>query len=84
MLTRAWIWLVGLSLTATLITVFRGMLPAGLEAFTAIIILMIAGIKADVILSAYLELHEVPRIRNGFRFALILFLVLAAGLYLAG
>ena len=83
-LERAWLWLAGLSLAATLLALSLPALPEGpARGGVAVLVLAIAGRKADVILSDYLDLREAPHIRRGFRLALVLFLLIAAGLYLA-
>lgn len=84
MLERAWIWLMGLSLMATAVALGQPLLPDGAAKLAGLVVLAISGLKARIILSDYLELAEAPRILRGFVFALALFLLAAAGLYLAG
>lgn len=83
MLERAWIWLIGLSLLSTAVALGQPWLPAGISWLAGLVVLAIAGQKARIILSDYLELAEAPQILRGFTFALALFLLAAVGLYLA-
>lgn len=80
---RAWILLILLSLLATALALGQPLLPAGLAWLAGLAVLAIAGAKARIILSGYLELAGAPRILRGFVTALALFLLGAAGLYLA-
>lgn len=84
MLERAWGWLIGLSFLATALALGQPLLPPLAAKLAGLLVLAIAGLKARIILSDYLELAAAPRIRRGFTFALALFLLAAAGLYLAG
>ena len=83
MLERAWIWLIGLSLLATAVALGQPLLPKGAPWLAGLVVLGIAGVKARIILSDYLDLARAPQILRGFTFALALFLLAAAGLYLA-
>ena len=83
MLERAWIWLIGLSLLATAVALGQPWLAAGISWLAGLVVLTIAGAKARIILSDYLELALAPQILRGFTFALALFLLAASGLYLA-
>ena len=83
MLERAWIWLMGLSLAATAVALGQPLLPNGATWLAGLMVLAVAGLKARIILKDYLELAEAPQILRGFAFALSLFLLAAAGLYLA-
>ncbi len=83
MLERAWIWLMGLSLLATAVALGQPWLPKGVAWLAGLGVLAISGAKARIILADYLELAEAPQILRGFTFALALFLLAAAGLYLA-
>lgn len=84
MLTRAWIWLMALSLGATVLALSQHALPPVAARPVGLAILLISGLKAAIILSDYLELRTAPAIRRGFRAGLVFFLLAAAGLYLAG
>ncbi|MDO5606130.1 MAG: cytochrome C oxidase subunit IV family protein [Paracoccus sp. (in: a-proteobacteria)] len=84
MLERAWLELIVLSLTATVLAYLAPMLPPVVARGGGLVLLLIAGIKADVILSRYLELERAPRIRHGFRLGIAGFVLIAGGLYLAG
>ncbi|WP_347265916.1 nitric oxide reductase F protein [Paracoccus sp. (in: a-proteobacteria)] len=82
-LTRAWLALIGLSAVSTVIALVLPRLDAnGLKAASAVI-LVIAWLKARVILSRYLGLAAVPAIGRGFGLVLALFMLAAIGLYLA-
>lgn len=82
-LTKAWMALIGLSAVSTLIALLLPRLDAqGMKAASAVI-LVIAWLKARVILSRYLGLVAVPSIRRGFGLVLALFMLAALGLYLA-
>lgn len=84
MLTRAWIWLMVLSLGATALALSQHALPSVAAKPVGLGILVISGLKAGIILSDYLELRTAPAIQRGFRAGLVFFLFFAAGLYLAG
>lgn len=66
----------------------RGAWPAVVAAgagwLAGLAVLAISGAKARIILADYLELAEAPGILRGFGIVLGLFLLGAAGLYLAG
>ncbi len=81
-LSQAWVTLAILSTATTLLTVQ----PAGIEArtFTAAAVLLLAGLKARVILSRYLGLHTSRFWMRTFDLVIGGFLILAFGLYLAG
>ena len=84
MLTKAWMTLMGLSVLSTVIALMLPGLEAnGLKAASALI-LIIAWLKARVILSRYLGLAAAPTIGRGFGLVLALFMLAAGGLYLAG
>lgn len=77
-LTRTWAYLVALSaLTAALTTLdpARPVLALG--------VLVLAGMKARLILGQYLRLTTAPPWRKGFDLALVLLLLAFAGLALA-
>lgn len=69
--TRAWIWLLALSGAATL---------AGLAETWPILVLGLAGLKARVILAAYLNLQTAPDWLRGFDLGLIALIGLLAAL----
>lgn len=75
--TRAWIILILLSVTTTLLAERAdqmGLLLAG-------VVLLLSGLKARIILLDYLELRHAPSFRAGFVGFLIAFGVIAFGLY---
>ncbi|MFZ1469505.1 MAG: cytochrome C oxidase subunit IV family protein [Paracoccaceae bacterium] len=77
--TRAWIFLLILSAASTLLAVWGKDGP-----WLAVAVLVLAGIKARVILSAYLGLRDAPDWQRGFDLALGLLLVTLCGLAVAG
>ncbi|WP_235216144.1 cytochrome C oxidase subunit IV family protein [Ruegeria halocynthiae] len=77
LLTRAWLTLLGLSLGSALLTLVP-LRPALLGAG----ILLLALIKARVILARYLDLSGSPAWLRGFTMVLSGFTVLIFGLYL--
>ena len=79
-LTRAWLTLLLLSLGSTLIAaaVSRGFAPAA----AGVAILLLAWLKARVILSRYLGLWQAPGWRAGFNWVLGFYCLLLLGLYL--
>lgn len=79
-LLRAWLWLIGLSLGSTTISLWHW--PQGLGAFAGSVILMLAWFKARVILDQYLGLIHAPVWRRGFGLSLALFSLLLLALYL--
>lgn len=84
MLLRAWIWLIALSLLATALALGQHALPPVAAKPAGLAILLISGVKAEIILSDYLDLRAAPQILRGFRAGLGAFLAVAAALYLAG
>jgi hypothetical protein len=79
-LTRAWLHLLLLS---ALSTVVAAAMSAGYDAKIAGgIVLLLALLKARVILSRYLGLADAPTWRRGFNLSLSLFMLCALGLYL--
>lgn len=76
--TRAWVFLLGLSAASTLLA---AMVDGGAGFATAV--LGLAGAKARIILSSYLGLSAAPSIRAGFDLALAALLLLFAGLAVA-
>lgn len=84
MLFRAWIWLIVLSLMATALALGQHALPQLAARPVGLAILLIAGLKARIILADYLDLRAAPPILRGFSAALGFFLMVAAALYLAG
>ncbi|MRX50472.1 hypothetical protein GI374_08465 [Paracoccus sp. S-4012] len=82
-LTRAWIWLLVLSAASTAIAIFLpGLAPDALR-LTGVAILILAWMKARVILGTYLGLADYPAVGRGFGLALGLVMAVAFGLYLA-
>ena len=77
-LTRAWATLVGLSLIAAALS---SSLPTRLAAPA---ILLLALLKARIILRDYLDLKSAPSWARGFVLTLTLFCAALLGLYLAG
>ncbi len=77
-LTRAWGALVGLSLLAA---AFSAGLPTRMAAPA---IVLLALLKARLILSVYLDLQSAPAWRQGFAMVLVLFCALVLALYFAG
>ncbi|MFX0546837.1 cytochrome C oxidase subunit IV family protein [Roseovarius sp. S1116L3] len=79
-LVRAWLTLLFLSAVST---VAAAAITAGYDARIAGgIVLLLALMKARVILSRYLGLAEAPSWRRGFNLSLTLFMLGALGLYL--
>ena len=76
----AWLWLVGLSLGSTAITLWHW--PPSLALLAGAMILCLAWAKARVILNSYLGLAAAPAWRRGFGLALALFCLLLLALYL--
>lgn len=76
----AWGCLIALSLASTLLSLPG--LWAHWPVVTGIAILVLAWLKARIILSQYLGLAAVPSWRRGFDFALALLCLLLLGLYL--
>ena len=77
---HAWLWLVGLSLMSTAVTFWQW--PAHLTALAGSVILLLAWLKARVILSDYLGLAAAPFWQRGFGLSLGLFCTLLLVLYL--
>ena len=76
--TRAWLALIAMSFAST------GLAASGSRgAGFGLVVLALAGLKARVILSAYLGLSAAPSWQRGFDLVLALLLVLFAGLALA-
>lgn len=79
-LSRAWITLITLSGLAATVSFA---VDSGLDRRIAgAVILLLALMKARVILSRYLGLSEAPSWRRGFNMTLTLFCLLMLGLYL--
>jgi hypothetical protein len=76
--TQAWIWLTGLSLGTTALSLLAG---RG-EVWICLLFLVFSGWKARIILVDYLELSKTRVWRRGFNALVIVFLIGAAGLYL--
>lgn len=83
-ITRAWMFLIALSLASTLVALLLPSLRGWPVQAAGLLILSIALAKAGLILDDYLELRSAPRWRRGFHAALTGFAVMAAGLFLAG
>ncbi|WP_101068466.1 nitric oxide reductase F protein [Roseovarius salinarum] len=80
-LLRAWAALVGLGLASTVVAALHW--PPGWAAPAGALILVLAWLKARVILSRYLGLHAAPFWRRGFETALGLFCLLLLAFHLA-
>lgn len=80
-LLRAWLWLIGLSLGSTAVSLWHW--PPSFAALAGAVILVLAWLKARVILARYLGLSAAPFWRRGFEISLALFCLLLLGLYLA-
>ncbi len=76
-LTRAWLLLIALSMTTT---VFAGVLPEAGPVFVTTVLLL-AGLKARVILADYLGLRAAPVFQRGFTLMLAGFIGLSLLLY---
>ncbi len=76
-LTRAWLLLIILSSTTT---AFAGVLPEAGPVFV-VMVLVLAGIKAQVVLADYLGLRDASTFRRGFALILVGFLGLSLLLY---
>ncbi|MBE2277252.1 MAG: nitric oxide reductase F protein [Rhodobacteraceae bacterium] len=77
-LTRAWLWLIGLSLASTALA------ASGLAGPAFVLgVLCLAGVKAHLILTRYLGLSAAPAWARGFDLVLVLLLALFAVLALA-
>jgi hypothetical protein len=73
--TRAWAWLIGLSVASTAVA------ATGLSGhWLALAVLPLAWAKAQIILNRYLHLSQAPAIARGFALVLALFMALLAGL----
>ncbi|WP_424943588.1 cytochrome C oxidase subunit IV family protein [Aliiroseovarius crassostreae] len=79
-LTRAFLTLIALSVTTTVLTELRPQAGMGFVA----LVLILAGLKARVILMDYLDLRSAPKWQRGFNAFLVVFLLTGFGLYLAG
>ena len=82
-LTRAWAALLVLSVASTVIALLLpGLAPNALRV-AGVAILVLAWLKARVILGRYLGLAYYPAVGRGFGLVLALVMALAGGLYLA-
>lgn len=81
-LTRTWGILIGLSLASTGLAVLVSRGHAGQAALAAI--LLLASVKAHLILKIYLGLGRIPRVLRGFDIVLGLTMIGMLGLALAG
>ena len=79
-LLRAWGALIVFSLGSTAVSLWHW--PPALTAAAGGVILLLAWLKARVILGRYLGLVAAPSWRRGFGLALALFCLLLLGLYL--
>lgn len=82
-LGRAWAALALLSALSTLLAQLPADWPRPAGRAAGVAVLLVAGVKARVILSRYLGLRGAPGAQRAFDFALALFIAAAAGLYLA-
>ena len=82
LLWRALAALVGLGLATTAIAVLRDRAALVWPAAAAALLLGLAGLKAEVILTRYLGLGAAPAWRAGFRTGLVLLLVLLYAIWL--
>jgi nitric oxide reductase NorF protein len=80
-LVRAWGWLLAMSAATTILTLASGSMPRG--AFAGAVLLL-AGLKARLILTQYLGLSVSRFWRGSFALAIGLFLLAAFALTLAG
>jgi hypothetical protein len=85
-ITRAWIWLVALSLGSTAIaaTVSAGQVSGLGVTLAGSAILALAWAKARIILARYLGLAQAPFWHRGFSVVLGLYCIILLGLYLIG
>lgn len=79
-LMRAWGWLVALGAGTTGLA-FIGAESMTIERVIGFLILVLAGLKASIILRQYLRLNRTAFWRHGFEAFLIVFLVAAFALY---
>lgn len=77
-IVQAWIWLTGLSLGTTALSMVAGRS----EIWICLLFFILSGWKARIILADYLELSNTRVWRNGFNAIVTVFLVAAFGLYL--
>lgn len=77
-IVQAWIWLTGLSLGTTALSMLAGRSAV----WVGLLFLILSGWKARIILADYLELSKTRVWRNGFNAFVTVFLIAAAGLYL--
>ncbi|MEZ5777438.1 MAG: nitric oxide reductase F protein [Paracoccaceae bacterium] len=84
--TRAWFWLLSLSAASTALaaSLTTGMIVDVAPALVGAMILILAWVKARLILNAYLRLSDAPAFRRGFGMTLALYACLLLALYLAG
>ncbi|MFC0341827.1 cytochrome C oxidase subunit IV family protein [Paracoccus niistensis] len=83
-LIRAWLALVALSAVATAVSLFRPASPPWAATAAGAVILVLAWLKARVILDRYLGLAGVPSARRGFGAGLGAFALAALVLYALG
>lgn len=82
-LTRAWLALLLFSAVSTVVALALPTLDPVWVRVAGILILVLAWLKARVILARYLDLDRVPRIGRGFGLVLGLVMAAAAALFLA-
>lgn len=83
-LIRAWLALVALSAVATAVSLLRPASPPWVATAAGAVILVLAWLKARVILDRYLGLAGVPGARRGFGAGLGAFALAALVLYALG
>ena len=75
-----WSALIALSMGSTLMSLWK--IPSGWQALTGTVTLLLAWLKARVILGRYLGLMHAPFWARGFGISLAIYCVLLLGLYL--
>lgn len=84
-LIRAWLWLLGLSLVSTALAVLtEGAHGGAVTRLAGAAIVLVAFLKARVILRDYLDLARAPSFGPGFVAGIALLLAVLGGIYLAG
>ncbi|WP_269586016.1 cytochrome C oxidase subunit IV family protein [Roseibium sp. Sym1] len=79
--TRAWLQLLLLSAASVFLAAWSGVLPG--PTATGALVLVIAWLKARVILSRYLGLWQAPSWQSGFNWGLGIYCLVLLGLFLA-
>lgn len=82
-LLQAWLLLVGLTAITSLSALVTGSvdLTANGRMMVGFVFLIVALLKAHVILARYLDLAKVPSVLRGFTVVLLLYYILLAGLF---